>query len=71
MLVLLYSILDEGGKGDDGDERLEKYLTMVEQCDGFGLTMQLMNEHQDMEIYDKVLTRSVLFIFTQRVGIED
>lgn len=54
MLVLLYTILNEGGRGSDGAAKLDKYLTLVEESNGFGLTVQLMNEHEDMEIYDKV-----------------
>lgn len=54
MLVLLYTILDEGGRGSDGEAQLENYMTLVEESNGFGLTIQLMNEHEDMEIYDKV-----------------
>lgn len=53
MLALLYSILEDGGRGGDGS-RLEEYRVLVEESDGFGRTLKLVNEHEDMEVYDKV-----------------
>lgn len=53
MLGLLFTLLDEGGKGGDGS-RLEEYLILVEECNGMDRTLDLMNEHDDMEVYEKV-----------------
>lgn len=55
MLSLLFTILDEGGRGEgeDRSEQQSAYMTLVEESDGFDRTMALMNDHDDMEVYDK------------------
>ena len=56
MLSLLFTILDEGGRGEgeDASEQQSAYITLVEESDGFDRTMALMNDHDDMEVYEKV-----------------
>lgn len=48
MLSLLFTILDEAACN------LSEYVTLVKEADGFAKTMGLANDHEDMEIYDKV-----------------
>lgn len=48
MLSLLFTILD------DSSHNLSEYVTLVKEADGFDKTMALANDHDDMEIYDKV-----------------
>lgn len=50
MLSLLYVILDVGGEGPE----LSRYLALVEEAEGFDRVTGLANDHDDMEIYDKV-----------------
>lgn len=59
MLSLLFIILDGGGQGGDGS-KLSEYMVLVEECDGFDRVMDLMNEHDDMDVYDRV---SFFFLF--------
>jgi len=53
MLSLLFAILDEA-RSEGAGARLAEYVTLVEEADGFDKTRSLANEHDDMEIYDKV-----------------
>lgn len=53
MLSLLFTILDEGGQAASGAKLLE-YIALVEESDGFDRIMGLMNDHDDMDVYDKV-----------------
>lgn len=53
MLGLLFTILDEASREADSS-RLDEYLRLVEEADGLDRTVNLMHEHEDMEVYDKV-----------------
>lgn len=53
MLGLLFTILDEASREADSS-RLGEYLRLVEEADGLDRTVNLMHEHEDMEVYDKV-----------------
>lgn len=52
MLSILYTILDDDGCSDGG-ARLLNYITLVEEAEGFDRTVRLMNEHDDVEVFDK------------------
>lgn len=51
MLGLLFTVLDEASR--EGG-RLQDYLVLVDEANGLDRTLDLMNEHEDMEVYDKV-----------------
>lgn len=52
MLSILYIVLDDDGCSDGG-ARLLKYITLVEEAEGFDRTVRLINEHDDVEVLDK------------------
>lgn len=54
MLSLLFAILDEAAGAATSTE-LAEYVTLVEEADGFDKILALANDHDDMEIYDKVV----------------
>lgn len=53
MLGLLFTVLDEVSRHGDGS-KLKEYLQLVEEAEGLDRTLNLMNEHEDMQVYDKV-----------------
>ena len=52
LLSLLYTLLDDGGLADGGS-KLAEYVTLMEESEGFDRAVNLMNEHDDMEVYEK------------------
>ncbi|CAN0250356.1 unnamed protein product [Pylaiella littoralis] len=49
-LSLLFTILDRASSST-----LPEYVTLVQEADGFAKTLCLADEHDDMEIYDKMV----------------